>query len=295
MDRNGLRQLGPHTWVMEGPTNIGFIETDQGIVLVDSGNDKECGRKINAILRDRGWKLDAVINTHANADHIGGNDYLQRNLGCRIYAPEQENAFTEYPRLEAAFLWGGMEPKDLRNKFFLAKPSMVSGIIDHAARINDSISTFPLPGHYFNMCGVETADNVLFIADCIFGKQVLAKYRIPFIFDVQAYRSTIETVRRMKALCYVPSHGDICTDISGLAQINLAVVDRLEQNILDILAERKTHEAVLKETCDRYGIRLDCGQYALVGSTVRSFLSYLYNAARIQYEFDGNYMYWRHE
>jgi hypothetical protein len=33
MAKNKLTQLGPSTWVMEGPTNIGFIHTTNGIFL----------------------------------------------------------------------------------------------------------------------------------------------------------------------------------------------------------------------------------------------------------------------
>ena len=33
-----------------------------------------------------GWSLHAIINTHSNADHIGGNKYLMQQTGCRIYA-----------------------------------------------------------------------------------------------------------------------------------------------------------------------------------------------------------------
>ncbi|MDC7239158.1 MAG: MBL fold metallo-hydrolase, partial [Spirochaetales bacterium] len=73
-----MKQLGESTWIQEGPTNIGFIVTGNSTVLVDSGNDKESGRKLNKLLKEREWILKAVLNTHSNADHIGGNDYLQR-------------------------------------------------------------------------------------------------------------------------------------------------------------------------------------------------------------------------
>ena len=67
-----MRQLGEHTWVLEGPTNIGFIVRNEEVILIDSGNDKEAGRRINKVLKEKNWTLKALINTHSNADHIGG-------------------------------------------------------------------------------------------------------------------------------------------------------------------------------------------------------------------------------
>ena len=55
------------------------------------------------LLDERGWKLKAIYNTHSNADHIGGNKYLQAQTGCQIFAPGIECAFTNYPILERPF------------------------------------------------------------------------------------------------------------------------------------------------------------------------------------------------
>ena len=42
-----MKQLTDSTWVLEGPTDIGFIERNNELILIDSGNDKESGRKLN--------------------------------------------------------------------------------------------------------------------------------------------------------------------------------------------------------------------------------------------------------
>ncbi|MBB6481298.1 MBL fold metallo-hydrolase [Spirochaeta isovalerica] len=288
-----LRQLGPSTWVLEGPTNIGFITQSDGIYLVDSGNDKESGRKINQILKERNWTLQAVINTHSNADHIGGNDYLQRNLGCRIFSSPLESAFTEHPRLEAAFLWGGMEVKDLRNKFFLAKPSRVTDIVTDGLVIGDNIGSFPIPGHYFDMIGLESPDNCLFVADSLFGEDILEKYKIPFIFDVKAYRNSIELIAGRPGAYFIPSHGNIVDNARGLIDSNLAVLDKLEADLMAILGEKKSFDYILSDICRINGIKLNHGQFALVGSTIRSFLSFLYNEGKIRTQFEDNILYWQ--
>lgn len=52
-----------------------------------------------------------------------------------------------------------------------------------------------LPGHFFDMVGFRTPDDIVFLADCLFSKETLDKYQINFIYDVGAYLKTLETVK----------------------------------------------------------------------------------------------------
>ena len=44
-----------------------------------------------------------------------------------------------------------------------------------------------LRGHFFDMIGIRTPDNFVFLADCISSKSILEKYRISFIYDIAEY------------------------------------------------------------------------------------------------------------
>ena len=119
-----LIQVSEHDYYIQSPAKVGLVRlSDTEVCLIDSGSDKDAGRKVRQILDARGWKLRAIYNTHSNADHIGGNRYLQGQTGCRIYAPGMECDFTRHPVLEPSFLYGGYPCKDLRHKFLLAQPS----------------------------------------------------------------------------------------------------------------------------------------------------------------------------
>ena len=110
-----LIELTDRTSYIQSPAKIGLVRLDGGeVCLIDSGNDKDAGRKLRQILDRNGWKLRAIYNTHSNADHIGGNKYLQAQTGCKIYAPGIDCAFTRHPLLEPSFLYGGFPCKDLR-------------------------------------------------------------------------------------------------------------------------------------------------------------------------------------
>ena len=92
---------------VSGQIGLVRLEGDR-VCLIDSGSDKDAGRKVRQILDANGWRLTAIYNTHSNADHIGGNQYLQKQTGCRIFAPGVERDFTQHTVLEPSFLYGAI-------------------------------------------------------------------------------------------------------------------------------------------------------------------------------------------
>ena len=103
-----LIQVSEHCYYIQSPAKIGVVKlNDTEVCLIDSGNDKDAGKKVLKILNANGWALKVIYNTHSNADHIGGNHYLQAQTGCKIYAPGIERDFTRHPVLEPSYLYGG--------------------------------------------------------------------------------------------------------------------------------------------------------------------------------------------
>lgn len=154
-----LVQVGERTFYINCPAKIGvYCENNKDVHLIDSGNDKDAGRKVRQILEQKGWRLKSILNTHSNADHIGGNQYLQRQTGCKIFAKGIEQAFTKHPILEPSFLYGGYPCKELRHKFLLAQESDAQ--VFFAPDFPKDIQVIPLPGHFFDMVGFRTPDNV---------------------------------------------------------------------------------------------------------------------------------------
>ena len=119
-----LIQVSDSSYYVQSPAKIGLVKlNDKDVCLIDSGSDKDAGRKIRQILDANGWNLTAIYNTHSNADHIGGNKYLQGQTGCKIYANGIDCSVTNYPILKPAFLYGGFPPKALKHKFLLVPES----------------------------------------------------------------------------------------------------------------------------------------------------------------------------
>ena len=284
-----LLQAAEHTYYIESPAKIGLVQTGGTVALIDSGSDKEAGRKVRQHLDARGLKLSAIYNTHSNADHIGGNQYLQRQTGCAVYAPGVEAAFTRDPVLEPSFLYGGCPPKPLRHKFLLAQPSDVQ-VLDPKAC---PLEVIPLPGHFFDMVGYRTEDDVVFLADCLSSRETLEKYRVSFLYDVAAYLDTLDRVAAMEAALFIPAHAAATEDIAPLARYNRDQVYAVAEDLLDLLAEPLVFEEVLRRLFRRYHLTMDFQQYVLVGSTVKSYLAWLLDGGRVTAAFDDCRLLWR--
>ena len=286
-----LIQISDISYYIQSPAKIGLVKlNDTEVCLIDSGNDKDAGRKVRQILDSNNWKLTAIYNTHSNADHIGGNKYLQGQTGCKIYAPGIDCDFTRHPILEPSFLYGGYPCKDLRHKFLLAQESNAEYLTKEA--LPEGFEIINLPGHFFDMVGFRTPDNVVYLADCLSSKETLDKYRIGFIYDVAAYIKTLEMVKTLEAKLFVPSHAEVTENISELAQYNIDKVGEIAEKIVTICSEPISFEKILQKLFTEYGLTMNFEQHVLVGSTVRSYLSWLKDIGRINAKFEDNMLLW---
>lgn len=289
-----LSQLTENTYMIENPARIGLYKAnDNEIILIDAGSDKDAGRKLRKILDANRWQLTSILTTHSNADHIGGCRYLQNQTNCQVFAPGIEAEFTRSPILEPSFLYGGYPFKELRHKFLMAQECEVDVLTSET--LPDGFEVIPLPGHFFDMVGYRTPD-VLFLADCLSSEETLKKYKISFIYDVEAYLSTLEKVQKMDARLYVPSHAPIMEskkDLQDLCQYNIDTVHEIAQTILKFCSEPVIFEELLKQLFDHYSLTMTFEQYVLVGSTIRSYLSWLKDQGKMIAVIKDNRLLWQ--
>ena len=286
-----LNQVSERCYYIQSPAKIGLVRTgDTSVVLIDSGNDKDVGKKVLRLLEGKGWTLEAIYNTHSHADHIGGNRYLQDRTGCRIYAPGIEYDFTRAPILESSYLYGGNPPSELRHKFLMAQSSRVKELASED--LPACMQMIPLPGHAFDMVGYRV-DNVVYLADCLSSEATLAKYRISFLVDPKKYIDTLRQVREMEANWFVPAHADATQEIRSLCDINIACVREIADHITALCTQAQTGEDILAALFAEYGLTMTMEQHALVGSTVRSYLTYLSEEGRIVPTIRDNRLMWQ--
>lgn len=287
-----LEQLTPSTYYIKSAVNIGLIKlTDTKVCLIDSGIDKEVGRKIRQILDKNNWELAAIYNTHSHADHIGGNKYLQDQKKCKVYAPEIEQFFIENPVFEPTLLNSTTAYKEQKGKFLMAAPSKCEVL--NESNLPQNLQIIPLAGHCYNMVGFKTADNVIFLADSLCSEATLEKYQISYLFNVGQYLETLESLKSLEADFFVPSHVEVCCDISNLVELNIAKVHEIAETIVSLCENEICFEELLEKVFIRYGLMMNQVQYLLISSTLRAYLSWLKESGKVEIKFEGARMFWK--
>ena len=128
-----LIPLGEKTYYIDCPSRIGIYKLCKNeVCLIDSGNGPDAGKKVLGVCEKMGWTVKYIINTHAHADHIGGNALIQKRTGCKILCASPDLALVNYPQLNNSLTFGGKPMKELCNKFMLAESSTAEELTEES-------------------------------------------------------------------------------------------------------------------------------------------------------------------
>ena len=290
-----LIQLSESVYYLPGGVNsVILVRDDKQAILVDTGGDKDAGRRIRKACDSLEVTPVAIVNTHSHADHYGGNDYLVRNLNLPVYAPPFEASIMQSPYLEPVYLFGGAKPlKELTSKWLLAKSSPVNhllelGRLELAGLILEIIES---SGHAHVHYAVKV-DDVLFAADAVFGESALEKYPLPFGQDIAGQIASAEKMASLEARVILPGHGEPTEEVHALVQKNLATFQRAADVIEEVCTGVDT-ATVLKNTCQKLHITMtDLPRYYLNLCTVMAYLTYLQELGRVEPQLLDNALVW---
>ena len=209
-----LVQLGAKTYYIKNNTNIGIYKIDEkNVYLIDTGNDKDAGKKILKILDEQEWTCKGVILTHSHADHMGGAKLIQDRTNCQVLAHNIETCFAKYPVLEPSLLYGAYPLKDLQNKFLMAKETNTLEVEDN---LPEGLEMLTLKGHTFDMIGIKTSDNIYFLGDALLSEETITKYHLFYLYNVKEFLNTLEYLSTLKGHFYIPSHIEGTSNIKDL-------------------------------------------------------------------------------
>ncbi|AFG35978.1 Zn-dependent hydrolase, glyoxylase [Fervidobacterium pennivorans DSM 9078] len=292
--------------VLRAPVNVVFyFKHNMGKIeclVIDTGSSSEYGKKIQKYLESQGVTKLSILNSHFHADHIGGNSFLQGKTKCKIYTTDFESVFIEHPQLEPMYLWGGPLFEGIDNKFLMAKPSIVTDIVEYGWSSELDVEIIPLKGHSFDMVGIlidDGAKRVLFVADAVVSMQTIEKYKVYFLYDVREHLKTLQGLNKWveNIDVIVPSHGEIFDfskdnwqsskeEFLKLVRENGKVIEDILNFILRILVEPMTIDEILSEIASNFSIPIDATSYVLLLQTLKAYCSYLVSVNEVGLTFE---------
>lgn len=280
-----LIHIKGNTYYITGSTNLGLYKMNEKDVILIDVPVKKYGPRIESLLREYGFNLKYIVNTHSHADHTGSNEYLIKQTGCEVITSRIERAFLRNDKLDIGFLSGGYpllvydtplmhvnEQHDIKSLRYLP----------------DCLRSFKLPGHHYDMRGFKTVDGVYFVADSICKKELIDKEHIMLIYDVAGYIKSLNYLKTLKGKIMVPSHVELSTDLDDLVDYNLAKINEICQVLEDFLAEPNSYDNIIAYVFSHFQLRITYNKYLLIGSTIRSYLAYLESLNRVTCYFADN-------
>ena len=306
-------ELSSGVYVIPGTTNVGVITNENGsgieVYLVDSGCTEIDGEYVLDVLKaffeqlGQTFTLKAIITTHGHADHCGAHNFLRQETGCEFWAAKHEQGSMKTPIMQGAVLWGGFPPHEMRTLFFMPSQTDVDRTISDKDIIELSgdrtISFIELKGHSYETLGaIITAKNghkVIFPGDNIFPRNEIINHWIPLIMNPVEYMESLDKLCEIEKVDWcIPSHGDFLKrNINEAAELNKIAIISTRTCILDSLKTKKrlTTEEIVKYVADKNDMQLTLSQYALVNSTIRSYIAVMHDAREIKMEVSDNKLY----
>lgn len=219
------RQIAAGTWLLEGSTdnfakanggnivNTGFIVTDSGVVVIDSGPSKRYGEALRrAIAATTDKPVIQLLLTHHHPDHVLGNQAftdvpIGALAGTSDLLRQQGDAMAENMyRMVGDWMRG--------TEVVLPTQVLEPGVLEvggHRLRL------LGLSGHTgADLAILDENTGVLFAGDLVFYERALTTPNSP---GLAVWLKDLDTLQALPWRLIVPGHGPLATDAAPFAQM----------------------------------------------------------------------------
>ncbi|MDP9530849.1 quinoprotein relay system zinc metallohydrolase 1 [Pseudomonas protegens] len=219
------RQIAEGTWLLEGSTdnfakanggnivNTGFIVTDSGVVVIDSGPSKRYGEALRrAIAATTDKPVIQLLLTHHHPDHVLGNQAfgdvpIGALAGTTDLLRQQGEAMAENMyRMVGDWMRG--------TEVVLPTQELKPGLLEvggHRLRL------LSLSGHTgADLAILDENTGVLFAGDLVFYERALTTPNSP---GLGVWLKDLDTLQALPWKLIVPGHGPVASDAAPFAQM----------------------------------------------------------------------------
>lgn len=297
-----FKNIKGNSFYIRGGTNTGvYVFNDKSALIIDPGLPGVRPRNIIRDLEKEGITIKWMINTHEHNDHYGaGYQFKEKYPNLVNMSSFYSKLYIDNPILFSTYIMGGNT-----NEFFdniLMSKNMKNVSIDRTIKpgklhINgEYIEIIDLKGHTAGSIGVLTKDKVLFLGDMLVGEELLYKFDLLFIFDVEAYLDSLDLLHTIDFEYAVLGH---CKkELDKLETLDLVKkhresVNKYLKQIRNIIKEPTSLESILKIILNENNLSYNYKEYHFFKSTLVGMISYLNKLGEIKYfTEDGDVLYY---
>ncbi|MDH0623964.1 quinoprotein relay system zinc metallohydrolase 1 [Pseudomonas chengduensis] len=219
------RQIADGVWLLEGSTdnfaadnggnivNVGFIETSEGVVVIDTGPSRRYGEALRqSVEKTTGKPVVRVLLTHHHPDHVLGN---QAFAGVPIAAlPETTRLLAEQGDAMAENMYRLVGDWMRGTEVVLPTEELQEGTLELGGR---RLQLLALRGHTgADLAILDERTGILFAGDILFYQRALTTPNSP---GLDVWMADLDRLEAMPWKQIVPGHGPVTTDAAPFVQM----------------------------------------------------------------------------
>ena len=288
-----LKQVAENSFYCDGYFAVGVYRcNDNGVVLIDSGVDKNLAKLIDKALRQEKLTVHAIINTHCHGEHCGGNAYFQQQYPeLQVYATVAEQRSIECPDHGPTCFCGNAAPFIELKKTKQVAPQQPSIVTDPIKDYTDQTISIAgsdfrivtLPGHTPGMIGVITPDQVLYTGDAVFGDDTFVKHSILFYTDVTNTLASFEKLKGMNIVQAVLYHGGYSDNLQAIASAHQGRIMETMQIVEGFLQQEPLSiEQLTQKVMQKFSLPENVVSFTLTKTAITAYISYLQSNKQLE-------------
>lgn len=284
---------------IKGGTNTGtYVFEDGSVLLIDAGHSVQRGVRIAKFLEKNSLYPKYMYTTHEHFDHFEAfagikQEYPEAKLiAHRLARPYIENLYLGMAYLSSSAIssFFGRRNNGLSEDLLVSDEYQVDIVAEDELRIGDKVfEIVHLPGHCAGQAAIITPDRVCYLGDVILDPRIIDTYDMPFLFSVTLQEKSLNKLKTLDFDYGLIGHSKnfyTKAEIVEIADRNLSVIHRYEQDILSLLEQPITREEILAALMTKNQVDCTFSSYHYNNSTVGAFLAKLSHRGRIDHRYE---------